>query len=187
MGRWAVHLCELGSNSWWDRDTGVDPTQPLTLALTQTPTRTQNGRETRLRRFRYISIISICGPPHSPRSMRECTNYSPKTRAATLLGLLVLLPTHLSLSHNHCIRNEQRQPLAQSQKRVQGVLRSTPPPAPTLRPNVGRASFRSRNGAPSRSELRGQRLNDKRKQMSNAPLPPSLSRPPPYCNCTPLP
>ena len=45
------------STSWSDRGTGVDPTHPLTLALTLTliPTRTQNGQEngrvTRLRRF----------------------------------------------------------------------------------------------------------------------------------------
>jgi len=38
----------LGSTSWWDNGTGVDPTQPLTLllaltlTLTLTPTRSQN-------------------------------------------------------------------------------------------------------------------------------------------------
>ena len=44
----------LGSTSWWDQDTGVDPTQPKlnpSPDLNPDPKRARNGPETWLRRF----------------------------------------------------------------------------------------------------------------------------------------
>ena len=63
-------LCELGrgSTSWWDRGTGVGPTQPLTLTLT--PNRTQNGPE----RTRNAAAPLL----HLARKLREHSEVGPR-------------------------------------------------------------------------------------------------------------
>ena len=69
--------------SWSDRGTGVDPTQPRTLALaltlTPTPTQTPNGPEMGEKRgcatLGIFCTIPIYGPPQFPQPMRERKNY----------------------------------------------------------------------------------------------------------------
>ena len=85
LARWAVRVCELGSTSWLVGSRyGRRPNPTPNPNPNPNPNPDPNpGRKRSCPAFQIFFIIPICGPPHSPRPMREREKHPPRSARHT--------------------------------------------------------------------------------------------------------